>query len=67
MLEIASTKEHPMFEVVIKRTDGETETYDALDEMQATFILFRAKSKPTTESVVMNEVVDIDDVSSLTV
>lgn len=56
-----------MFEVVIKRTDGGTETYDALDEMQATYILFRAKSKPTTESVVMNEVVDIDDVSSLTV
>ena len=55
-----------MFEVVITRTTGETETYDALTEMQATFVLFRARMQPATQTVVMNEVIELDELSSLT-
>lgn len=53
-----------MFEVVIKRIDGETETYDALTDHQAEFIFFRAKAKPTTETVILNEVIELDHPTS---
>jgi hypothetical protein len=56
--------EQTMFEVVIKRIDGETETYDALTDHQAEFIFFRAKAKPTTETVILNEVIELDHPTS---
>jgi hypothetical protein len=47
-----------MFEVVIIKEDGSKETYDALTEMQAECILFRARMKPETQYVELNEVVE---------
>lgn len=50
-----------MFEVVVRKNNGETETYDALNEHQAEVIFFRARMQPDTMSVVINEIVEIDD------
>lgn len=47
-----------MFEVVIIKTDGSTETYDALTEMQAECIFFRARMQADTQYVEINEMVD---------
>lgn len=48
-----------MFEVAIVNIDGSKETYDVLTEIQAEFIFFRAKSNPNTDTVVLNELIDV--------
>lgn len=55
-----------MFEVVITRVDGEKETYDALTDLQAESIFFRARMKPTTQTVVINEVIELDELPTVT-
>jgi hypothetical protein len=47
-----------MFEVIVFKNDGSTETYDCLTEMQATYVFFQAKSEPDTSSVQINELVE---------
>lgn len=47
-----------MFEVVIIKTDGSVETYDALTEMQAECIFFRARKDDDTQYVEINEMVE---------
>lgn len=47
-----------MFEVIIRKENGETETYDALSEMQAECIFFRARMKEDTVNVEINEIVE---------
>jgi len=47
-----------MFEVVIIKSDGTTETYDALSEMQAECIFFRARKEENTQYVEINEMVE---------
>lgn len=49
-----------MFEVVIKKIDGQTETWDCIDEMQAQCVFFRARMKDNTQEVEINEWVDTD-------
>ena len=44
-----------MFEVIIKKEDGTTETWDCINELQASFVFFKAKSKQDTIAVEMNE------------
>jgi len=47
-----------MFEVIVRKENGETETYDALTGMQAECIFFRARMKSDTQSVEINEMVE---------
>lgn len=54
-----------MFEVVITTPDG-PETYDALTEMQAQCIFFRARMRPNTLAVELNEVIEIDTYPAIT-
>ena len=52
-----------MFEVVIFKIDGTTETYDALTELQAECVFFRARMRPETLKVEINELVDLEDLA----
>lgn len=47
-----------MFEVVIIKEDGSQETYDALTDMQAECIFFKARMNPDTKYVELNEMVE---------
>lgn len=49
-----------MFEVVVKKKDGNTETYDALSEHQAECVFFRARMQPETLEVTINEMVELE-------
>ena len=51
-----------MFEVIIKKNDGTTDTYDCLTEHQAQNIFFKAKATATTDRVTMNEIIDVDEI-----
>jgi hypothetical protein len=53
-----------MFEVIIKKSDDTTETYDCLTDHQAEFIFFRAKSDAMTDVVILNEIIDVADATS---
>ena len=52
-----------MFDVTIIKSDGKRETYDALSEMQAECIFFRARMKPDTQYVEINEIINFGDIS----
>lgn len=53
-----------MFEVIVRRETGETETYDALTDLQAECIFFRARMQPDVQSVELNEVIDDEDLTA---
>ena len=46
-----------MFEVISINSDGSRETYDALTEIQAECIFFRARMRPETIQVEINEII----------
>jgi hypothetical protein len=48
-----------MFEVVVRRNDGNTETWDCLNELQAECVFFRARMIPETDYVEINELIDL--------
>lgn len=49
-----------MFEVIVTKSDNSTETYDALTELQAECIFFRARMDPQTQTVEINEVAEVE-------
>lgn len=50
-----------MFEVVINKNDGSTETWDCLTDHQAQFVFFKARMQPESVYVELNECVDNDE------
>lgn len=53
-----------MFEVIVRHESGETETYDALTDLQAECIFFRARMKPNVQTVELNEVVEVPEINT---